>query len=157
MNGTSSPPNGRVLTALAGLGVVAAWVIVAIRWSALPLRIPAHFDLHGHVDRYGSRSTLLFLPFLSTAMFVLLAGLQRYPHLYNLPAQKGTRQRAECERLGSAMLRCLALVLCWFMALEEMAMAYTLPPLLQLTLAFSMVPILGATVIVSLVRMQRIM
>jgi uncharacterized membrane protein len=63
-----------------GLAVLLAQIALsAARWHALPDRVPAHWDLFGRVDRWGTRTeAALFAPALSTALWALLAGLRRW-------------------------------------------------------------------------------
>ena len=53
-------------------------------WSWAPDRIPVHWNLTGHVDRYGGKfEGLLALLLTALGMYVLLVFL---PHLQKLPA-----------------------------------------------------------------------
>ncbi len=115
-----------------------------------------HFDLQGQVNRYGSRDTLLLWPALATVIFVLSTVLQRYPQTYNLPVAKGAPQRAECERIGTRMLRWLTVILCWFFCLVVVAGAYSLPAWLLMAGSLLMVAGLVLVLAVSLVRMERL-
>ena len=54
-------------------------------WASLPDRIPAHFDVAGKVDRWGSKAELLVLPWISILMMAGLEWVSRHPKLWNIP------------------------------------------------------------------------
>lgn len=58
--------------------IAAALLFSAFVYSRLPERMPVHWDLHGQVNRYGSRAEGAFgLPGLMLAMWLLLRVLPR--------------------------------------------------------------------------------
>lgn len=66
---------------------------VITSYGELPDQIPTHFDGSGQPDGYGSRSSLIWLLGLSTAMWAGLWFAARIPHLHNYPF-KVTEQNA---------------------------------------------------------------
>jgi uncharacterized membrane protein len=53
----------------------------------LPERIPTHFDAAGNPDGWGKPAMLWLLPFLSTAIFLLMTWVARFPSAFNFPAR----------------------------------------------------------------------
>lgn len=53
--------------------IAGMFVLAAVSWRAVPSRIPVHWNLSGHPDRYGGRTEgLLLIPFLTLGLYVLL-------------------------------------------------------------------------------------
>ncbi|WP_372868388.1 DUF1648 domain-containing protein [Planomicrobium okeanokoites] len=64
--------------------VFAAVVIFLItQFSALPDRVPGHYDGEGNVDRWGSKMELWILPLVGVLLWIPMTVLERYPHLFN--------------------------------------------------------------------------
>lgn len=75
-----------------GLLLVLMTTTVFARLSALPDKIPVHFDIHGNPDRWDSKETILFivgLAWLLTVVFYalvfLMPRLRRRPDRLNIP------------------------------------------------------------------------
>jgi uncharacterized membrane protein len=70
------------------------WMTGIYAYSALPDRIPTHFDISGKPDAFGNRVTFLLLPIaFSLAPLIILLIIRfrftlvnRFPYLVNLPA-----------------------------------------------------------------------
>ena len=67
-------------TELPHLAVIAAmFVLAAATWSAVPDRIPVHWDLAGRVDRYGGKfEGLLLMPLLTLGIYLLFLVAPRF-------------------------------------------------------------------------------
>lgn len=58
--------------------LAAMFALAATAWGTAPDRIPMHWNLTGHVDRYGGRfEGLLAIPLLALAIYVLMIFLPR--------------------------------------------------------------------------------
>jgi immunity protein, SdpI family len=68
---------------LAAMFALSAW-----NWSVAPSRIPVHWNLHGHVDRYGGKFEGVFgLPLEALGLYLLLLVLPRIdPGRANYPS-----------------------------------------------------------------------
>lgn len=75
----------RIAEAAAVLGVVVSFVMPIYLWSSLPDMIPSHFGADGHVDSYGGKGFLFFLPSVGLFFFLFLSILKKYPHVLNYP------------------------------------------------------------------------
>jgi len=69
----------------AGAGVVWMVGLAIFSYSALPAVIPTHFGLGGEPDGWGPRWTILVLPAVGLALYLLLTLLGRIPHRLNYP------------------------------------------------------------------------
>jgi uncharacterized membrane protein len=85
-----------ILHAGAILLVCIGWGLYFQNISALPDKIPIHFDLQGNADRYGSKSSLIGLAILNTCAVFALLLLSRFPHFFNYPT-KITAENAAFE------------------------------------------------------------
>jgi uncharacterized membrane protein len=96
-----------VVESLAALGVLSAWLIVAVSWSALPEIVPHHFDGSGRPDAWGSKYLLWIFPALALFFYVGFTLLARIPHRFNYWVPL-TEQNAERQFRNA---RCLLAVL----------------------------------------------
>ena len=86
--------------------VIVQLISLFLRWASLPDRIPAHFDVAGKVDRWGSKAELLVLPWISILMMAGLEWVSRHPKLWNIPVAVTEHNR---EALEAVTLRILSL------------------------------------------------
>ncbi|PID27312.1 MAG: hypothetical protein CR982_06070 [Candidatus Cloacimonadota bacterium] len=66
------------LAALAGV-----WIFTLSNYSSLPETIPIHYNLVGEVDSFGEKGNILFIPIISTILFIIMTILNKYPHSFN--------------------------------------------------------------------------
>ncbi len=59
------------------------WVLTSILYFNLPDIIPIHYNASGVPDNFGSKSTIIILPFIGTLLFWILTKLNRHPHIFN--------------------------------------------------------------------------
>jgi uncharacterized membrane protein len=96
---TLFPPLGWGTTAKVLRGIIVAeivllWAVGILSYRLLPETVPLHFDETGSPTSYGSKATLLVIPFafMIAPLLVLIVAefrfvlLQRVPYLVNLPA-----------------------------------------------------------------------
>lgn len=58
------------------------WIIAI--WNYIPNKIPVHYDLVGNIDRYGSKIQILYLPIISSILYLMTEVLERKPHTWNV-------------------------------------------------------------------------
>lgn len=80
-------------------------VYIFMQWTYLPSHMPIHFNAKGEADGWGSRRVLLIIPAFSLLLYIGLAKLARYPHLYNYPIEI-TEQNAESQYVMARQLIC---------------------------------------------------
>jgi uncharacterized membrane protein len=81
---------------LAIIAIIYSIYIILANYSALPDSIPSHFGLSGKPDAYGGKATILLLPIVSMFLYVGMALVARFPHVFNYPV-KITLENAERE------------------------------------------------------------
>ena len=96
------------LLALAALVLCFAVPLAAL--SRLPDTIPAHFNLRGEMDGYGSKRSILYPLPVVAVLYIALTILTRYPRIYNY-AVEITEKNAQIQyRLATRLVRLLKLV-----------------------------------------------
>ncbi len=127
----------RWLGRLALLMVALSWAALLHAWPHLPDRVPTHFGLTGTPDAFGDRATLLTLPLLNVAFYLLLSLLQRVPHRFNYVVRITAQNAARQYTLARTMLGWLTLEVSvllmyatWQTAMVAMGQARGLPALL---------------------------
>ena len=75
----------------------------------LPDRIPTHFDAAGNPDGWGKPAMLWLLPVLSTAIFLLMTWVARFPSAFNFPARATVVTRPRLEAIALKMISWLKL------------------------------------------------
>ena len=94
------------ILALAGLAVV--WVVpIGAIACGMPDRIPLHFDISGHVNRWGSSLELFFLPTIALFVFCLLSVVVRFPASFSYPVEVTPANRARLQELSVSMINWL--------------------------------------------------
>lgn len=88
-----------VLEALGALLMIAFFVVIGIKYSALPEQIPKHFNAAGEVDRWGSKSSIWFLPIVSVFLYALLTVVSFFPSAWNVPTSN-SMQKAPLTMYG---------------------------------------------------------
>ena len=59
---------------------------LVIGWKSFPAELPTHFNAAGAADEFGPKSSLLVEPAAMIGLFLLLAIVERFPKLWNIPA-----------------------------------------------------------------------
>ena len=67
---------------------------LAYMWPTLPDRIPIHYDLQEHADRWGSKWFILLLILLNVLIYLGFTFIRKYPHKFNYPSRL-TKENAE--------------------------------------------------------------
>ncbi len=82
---TPMKPTDWVLETLGWLLLLFLVVLVGYYYDKLPDTVPTHFGFDGQPDEYGPKRILLLLPAVGAILFVGMAILNRFPHLFNYP------------------------------------------------------------------------
>jgi len=103
---------------LEGLSLLALLILVGLpllywaqHWAQLPDSVPTHFDAAGRPDSYGSKGSLLALPFLGIALYVVLSFIQQVPHTFNYPVKITPDNAEPLFRHAVRMIRLLKVII----------------------------------------------
>jgi uncharacterized membrane protein len=104
----------KLMDLLGWLILLALWALTITHYSTLPDTIPTHFNAAGEADGFGSKASIIGLPFIATLLFIGLTVLNRYPHIFNYPTAITQDNALRLYTLATRMLRYLKLVLVLF-------------------------------------------
>lgn len=84
-------------------------------WSDLPERLPMHYNFRGEPDSYGSKASILFLPLIGVALFVMMTFVALNPQSMNLPVKVTDENREQVYAQGVRFVHILRfLITCLF-------------------------------------------
>jgi uncharacterized membrane protein len=87
--------------------------------SPLPDRIPTHFDIAGNPNGWGSPRTLLLLPGVALATYLIISIVALFPAAFNYPVRVTASNHAQLEELALSMIVWLKVeMVCFFTALQ---------------------------------------
>ena len=99
--------------------IIAIWGLTITNYSNLPDTIPTHYNGAGQADGFGGKATILTLPLIATILFIGLTILNKFPHVFNYPANitqdNAFRQYTNATRL----IRYLKLIIVFIFGLIE--------------------------------------
>ena len=62
-------------------------LLIVVMWNDLPDKVPAHYNIAGEVDRWGSKGLLIALPIIGGVIFGAMHALEKFPETHNYPAR----------------------------------------------------------------------
>jgi uncharacterized membrane protein len=101
----------KIFELLGWLSVLGIWTLTLYNYVDLPEIIPTHFNARGKADGFGSKSNILSLPIISTALFLGMTLLNRKPYLFNYPSVITEENALEQYTNATRMIRVLKLVI----------------------------------------------
>ncbi|HET6512661.1 MAG TPA: DUF1648 domain-containing protein [Candidatus Kapabacteria bacterium] len=96
---------------LSWLLIGALWLYAVYAVTQLPTTIPVHFDLSNEPDNYGSKYTLLVLPFIGTLIIGLFGVIKHHPEHLNYPVKITETNRERQTELAFGLLSSIACVI----------------------------------------------
>jgi len=89
------------------VAVLLLFVLPAYFYKDLPENIPIHYGFDGTPDSVKSKATVWMMPVIGLILYIGLAVLNRYPHVFNYPVEI-THENAEIQyKKASRLLRLL--------------------------------------------------
>ena len=80
-------------------------------YNALPETIPRHYDALGQPDGFSQKSVIWTLPAIGLLMFTGLTLLNRYPHLFNYPADITKENASRQYKIATKLVRILKMLI----------------------------------------------
>ena len=115
----SQTRHAMILNGLAIAGLVALCVVAIHAWSTLPDRFPTHFGFDGKPNGWGGKATLLWLPLVGLATYILLTILVRFPQHFNYAVRITEANAARQYQIACSMLAWLKTEMVWIYAYLE--------------------------------------
>jgi uncharacterized membrane protein len=84
--------------------VIALIVYTIAAVSALPDRIPIHFNFEGEADNYGSKQMLWMFPVIAATLVGLMSVVKRHPEHLNIPVKITEENRERQQHLAMGLL-----------------------------------------------------
>ena len=94
-------------------------VFLMINWSALPEKVPAHFNAAGEVDRFGPKVEMIILPILGAFVAGLMQWIERFPEKHNYPQRLNENNVKEFYLVSRKMMNRLKNICLLFFALSS--------------------------------------
>ena len=100
-----------VIEGAALIFLVGMFIEASMKFPDLPSEIPTHFNANGDPDAFGGRGSIWTMPVIGLFMYLLFSFLQRYPHVYNLPAEINEHNAKKVYGVSVQMMRALKLLI----------------------------------------------
>ena len=126
--------------------IIGYTVFLAACWGNIPETVPTHFNALGKADAYGSRWSLIAEPILMTALFLLMAVVERFPSAMNFPVKETPENRNRLYAIGCFMIDAMKiLIICIFIdgGLSSIITGFPVWPLYLLLVLIATVIIAG--------------
>jgi uncharacterized membrane protein len=81
-------------------------------WFNAPEIVPIHFNFKGQADNYGSKTTLIILPIINIAVYVLLTVAMKYLQILNIPVKITIKNQDDIYKIAIKMTRTLKPIIC---------------------------------------------
>ena len=102
------------------LCIVGSILLCIMYWVTAPYIVPIHYNIHGEIDNYGSKTTLffvlLFLLVLTILTYVVFKILNKYPHIFNYPIAVTEQNAYFLYKTTTKMVRFMNLLICLLFA-----------------------------------------
>lgn len=103
----SSSKMDSLLRVSAFLLVLVLWISSIYFYFQLPDIISVHFNIHGEMDRTGSKIHFLIIPVIETVLYLLFAILVKYPENFNFPVKISADNAQRQYQLAVRLVRWL--------------------------------------------------
>jgi uncharacterized membrane protein len=111
-------PADWLLEAIALIMLAITIGFLAYTYPKLPATIPTHFNGSGQPDEMGNKLTVLVLPGISLFMYLILTGINLFPHTFNFPGKITPQNAMRQYTLATRLVRYLkAIVITLFFSI----------------------------------------
>jgi uncharacterized membrane protein len=90
------------------VGIIAILLLIGLPvyyYSSLPDVIPRHYGLDGQPDAYSGKGFIWTLPVIGVVMYTGLWILNRFPHVFNYPAEITPENALPMYRMAQRLIR----------------------------------------------------
>jgi uncharacterized membrane protein len=125
------------------------WIIFLAKYPSLPETIAVHFNIDGTADHFGSKSNLILMPAITSAVCGALFFLGMFPHHFNYPVKISEENAVRQYTIALKTLRwlrvsiaCVTLLITWEVIRIASSGSDSKSWLLPLTLVLIFAPII---------------
>jgi len=83
------------------------WALAILNYLKATGTAPIHFNLSGQPDGYGSKTTLLFIPIISTIIYLAFTQINKFPYIYNYTTNITEENAKRQYTIATKMVRIL--------------------------------------------------
>ena len=149
----------KVANSIGVVSIVSMILYIAFNWSALPNDVPIHFNAAGEVDRWGSKWWILFLPIITTLLYIFMEVIERNPHTHNYPAHLTEQNAAQFYKESCRVMNLtknIATMMLAYIAVRSVLVALEKVQGLGIVVMGIFLLLLGFVIIRSMIRMSKI-
>jgi hypothetical protein len=140
------------LLALAEL--IAAWVVVGVRYGALPAMVRSPFNGGGDAGGLGEKNQLWLLVILAMFLYLLLSGVAKIIHSLEWTGVPAASAPAMRRRVTGVLLAAKVIVMAMFLWLA-ISVAFAVPEGWRQPMRIGLPAALGVLIIVAAVKLRR--
>ncbi|UGU16537.1 DUF1648 domain-containing protein [Sinomicrobium kalidii] len=101
----------KIIEIISWIAVPCIWILTLKNYPDLPESIPIHYNSAGEANGFGGKEHILALPIIATILFIGLATLNKYPHIFNYPVLITQKNALQQYTYATRLLRILNLVI----------------------------------------------
>jgi len=114
---------------IVSVGLIVAYILfLVIGWNSFPDMIPTHFSAVGVPDEFGSKTSLLTEPAIMVGLFLLLAIVECFPQIWNIPVYVTKENEAEIFAICTLMFGLLKIEIILICAYTGLMCIYSTLP-----------------------------
>ena len=115
-----------LITSIISLALIVCFaVFLFISWGSIPEIVPTHFDGKGVANDFGSKSTLLIEMGIMVGVLALLAVIEQFPQLWNMPVEVTAENKARIYLITSYMIGILKILVVGIIMMGILSSIYT--------------------------------
>ena len=143
----------RKATNICGIVLIVIYIIfLAVGWRSFPAELPTHFDASGTANEFGPKSSLLIEPAVMLGLFILLAVVESYPRIWNIPSDIFYGNEESIIKTCRNMFGVLKIAIIMVCAFSGLMCIYSSFPVWPI---YSMVAVILVTVFISILAIYR--
>jgi len=98
------------------LSIIAMVVVFCTMYLDLPAEVPTHWDFSGNINDWGSKSVYIWIAVTGIVMYVGMAVLGFFPHLFNYTCEVTEENAERLYRAGRFWINVLNVEMIWMFA-----------------------------------------
>ena len=99
-------------------------IFLIYNWKGLPDEVPAHYNVLGKVDRWGSKMELFILPIVGAFSALFMQLIEKYPESHNYPERLNKENAKEFYLISRKLvnqLKNICLIIFAFILIESVS------------------------------------
>ena len=143
------------------LSIFCSLLLLILFWITAPDIVPTHYNIHGEIDKYGSKMIIvafsLFLLTTNAVTYVLIKFLNKYPDSFNFPVAVTEQNAFFLYKTATRMVRWVNLLVCLLFthSIWGLAMGITFNNLCYHILFWSLITCIIVIPVISIVKIKK--